>query len=159
MYVSRLRAILGDLPDGPRVVREGTGYAVRVAPNELNAERFVANLERGRALREREPKLAERALAEGIGLWRGTPFVDLPTTPPAVGDEVGLTVPPGADLSTVIGRRLRHRPVLLLLDNCEHVAQAIAALGHATGAGRSRPAGPRLHVGTVYLSCPFPRRR
>lgn len=51
VYVSRLRAILGDLPDGPRVVREGTGYAVRVAPNELNAERFVANLERGRALR------------------------------------------------------------------------------------------------------------
>ena len=42
VYVSRLRALLGEPADGQRIVRSGSGYALRVEPDELDAQRFEA---------------------------------------------------------------------------------------------------------------------
>jgi predicted ATPase/DNA-binding SARP family transcriptional activator len=86
VYVSRLRALVGDLSDGPRIVREGTGYALRIEPMELDSERYMTAVARGRELQARDPDAAEQILAEAMRLWRGPPFADLPETPPAVRD-------------------------------------------------------------------------
>ncbi|HEX9124634.1 MAG TPA: AfsR/SARP family transcriptional regulator, partial [Actinomycetota bacterium] len=86
VYVSRLRGLLGELPDGPRIVRDGAGYTLRVGSKELDAERFVAAIARGRELEDRDPEAAEHVLAGAIRLWRGAPFADLPEPPPAVRD-------------------------------------------------------------------------
>jgi predicted ATPase/DNA-binding SARP family transcriptional activator len=79
VYVSRLRALL----DG-RLVREGTGYALRVGPDELDADRFLAAVEQARELRDRDPGTADEILAGAMHLWRGLPFADFPDAPPAV---------------------------------------------------------------------------
>lgn len=89
VYVSRLRGVLGELPDGLRIVRDGTGYALRVRRRELDAERFVTATERARKLRDPDPSAAEHVLATAMRLWRGAPFADLPEVPPAVRDLVG----------------------------------------------------------------------
>lgn len=86
VYVSRLRGLLGELPDGPHIVRDGTGYALRVASEELDADRFVAAISKGRELQDRDPQAADRILSEAMQLWRGGPFADLPEPPPLVRD-------------------------------------------------------------------------
>ena len=86
VYVSRLRGLLGELPDGPRIVRDGAGYALRLRPKELDAERFVAAIAQGRELRDRQPEGAERILAGAMRLWRAAPFADLAEAPPSVRD-------------------------------------------------------------------------
>jgi DNA-binding SARP family transcriptional activator len=45
VYVSRVRALLWESSDGRRIVRDGPGYALRIAPGELDAERFEAAVE------------------------------------------------------------------------------------------------------------------
>ena len=84
VYVSRLRALLDGSPDDPRIVREGTGYALRVGPDELDADRFLAAVAQARELRHRDPGTAEEILAGAMHLWRGVPFADFPDAPPAV---------------------------------------------------------------------------
>jgi predicted ATPase/DNA-binding SARP family transcriptional activator len=86
VYVSRLRGLLGRLPDGPRIARDGAGYALRLRPKELDAERFLEAIARGGELRDRDPEAAEHILARAMRLWRGAPFADLPEPPPAVRD-------------------------------------------------------------------------
>lgn len=88
VYVSRLRGLLGELPDGPRIVRDGAGYALRLRPKELDAERFVAAIARSRKLEDRDPEAAEHILTDAMRLWRGAPFADLREPPPAVRDLV-----------------------------------------------------------------------
>ena len=88
VYVSRLRALL-DSPNGPRIVREGSGYALRAEPGELDADRFLAAVARGRELRDREPEVAAEILAGAMRLWRGAPFADLPEPPPLVREHAG----------------------------------------------------------------------
>jgi predicted ATPase/DNA-binding SARP family transcriptional activator len=84
VYVSRLRAILGSLPDGPRIVREGSGYVLRVEPEDLDAGRFKAAVAEGRRLAELDPEAAMDTLSDGMRLWRGAPFADLRESPPSV---------------------------------------------------------------------------
>lgn len=73
-YKSRLRGLLG--PGSMRVLP--TGYALRVAPDDVDAVRFdrlVASA--GRA----SGPVEERALlGEAMALWRGTPFEDVRST-------------------------------------------------------------------------------
>ena len=87
VYVSRLRALLGERRDGMRIARDGPGYVLRLEAGELDAERFLEAVGRGRQLRERDPEAADEILSEAMRLWRGTPFADLPDAPPAVQDE------------------------------------------------------------------------
>ncbi len=84
MYVSRLRALLLE-PSGARsIVREGAGYAIRVGPGELDAERFAVAVAEARPLVGTDPEAADRILARAMRLWRGSPFEDLPDPPTAV---------------------------------------------------------------------------
>ncbi|HZD87722.1 MAG TPA: helix-turn-helix domain-containing protein, partial [Gaiellaceae bacterium] len=67
VYVSRLRRAIGEPPDGPRIIRQGDGYALRLEQTELDSERFEAAVAEGLELRERDPDAAERALAAAMG--------------------------------------------------------------------------------------------
>jgi YVTN family beta-propeller protein len=90
-YVSRLRKVLdaarvaSDAPDGDpaessangALLTRGHGYLLRVAPGELDLDRFGELVEQGRnALAADKPEDAARALREGLGLWRGPPLAD-----------------------------------------------------------------------------------
>jgi predicted ATPase/DNA-binding SARP family transcriptional activator len=87
VYASQLRGLLGELPDGPRIVRDGNGYALRVQPDELDAERFAATVARARELQELDPEGADRVLSEAMRLWRGAPFAGLRHPSPAVREQ------------------------------------------------------------------------
>ncbi|MGH3110200.1 MAG: BTAD domain-containing putative transcriptional regulator, partial [Gaiellaceae bacterium] len=59
-YVARLRRLLGR----ERIVTDGSGYVLRVARAELDAERFELLLSEGRS-------------ADALALWRGPPFAEV----------------------------------------------------------------------------------
>ena len=84
VYVSRLRSLLPGPPDGPRIARDGPGYAIRIGPGELDAERFEAAVAEARQLVGHDPEAADLILARAMQLWRGSPFADLPEPPQAV---------------------------------------------------------------------------
>ncbi len=86
VYASELRGILGQA-EGPRIVRDGNGYALRVLPDELDAERFAAAVARARELHELDPEGADRVLSEAMRLWRGAPFAGLRHPSPAVREQ------------------------------------------------------------------------
>ena len=74
VVASRLRATLGE-----ELVRsEGGGYAVRVAPGELDAERFEEGFRRGRdELARGDPSEAAATLRQALELWRGPALADV----------------------------------------------------------------------------------
>ncbi|MEZ0074680.1 BTAD domain-containing putative transcriptional regulator [Planotetraspora sp. GP83] len=60
------------------LVREGPGYALRVAPAAIDAERFTGLAARGRrALDDDEPERAAELLGEALALWRGPAYADI----------------------------------------------------------------------------------
>jgi YVTN family beta-propeller protein len=72
--VSRLRKALGE----GAVITHATGYAVQLAPDELDLDRFGALLEQGRkALAAGDARRAAPRLDEALALWRGPPLADL----------------------------------------------------------------------------------
>ena len=73
-HVSRLRKALGD---GTRLRTEAGGYALRVDPGELDADRFAASLGSARACLSDDPEAALATLEQALSLWRGPPFGDL----------------------------------------------------------------------------------
>ena len=74
-YVSRLRRTIGS--DAP-VTASGSGYAIHVTPDRIDAVRFQQLIDEGRAALSRGAvaRAAER-LGEALELWRGSPFGDL----------------------------------------------------------------------------------
>ena len=93
-YVSRLRKALGangappdesdraSGADGGVLVTQGHGYVLRVAPGELDVERFGEMADRGReALAARKPGEAAAMLSEALGIWRGPPLTDFAYEP------------------------------------------------------------------------------
>jgi predicted ATPase/DNA-binding SARP family transcriptional activator len=75
VHVSRLRSALGD---ADVVETTPAGYRLRVAPGELDAERFATFVEAGRrALDAGQAQRAAAVLHEALGLWRGAPLQDL----------------------------------------------------------------------------------
>ena len=85
-YVSRVRRALGD--DRDRVVSGPSGYCLRVAPGELDRERFTDLVERGRsALVAGRAEEAAALLRDALRLWRGPPLADL-AFEPFVQDEI-----------------------------------------------------------------------
>ena len=78
-YAHRLRTVLGDTD---RIRGESGGYAIRIAPRELDVSVFNALLDdaeclAGKADAESTLALLRRALA----IWRGHPLEDLPSRP------------------------------------------------------------------------------
>jgi len=73
LYVSKLRNVL------PAGLLEtcSPGYVLRVAPRELDSERFERLLEDGRAVRSAgNARLAAALFRRALGLWRGPAFAD-----------------------------------------------------------------------------------
>jgi DNA-binding SARP family transcriptional activator len=92
VQVSKLRKLL----DGVPLRTRGSGYALEVDADALDANRFDGLVEQGRrALGEGDPERATRALGSALTLWRGTPLVDVEAP------EAGL-----AGLSALEERRL-----------------------------------------------------
>src|SRR5262249_13168329 len=82
-YVSRLRALLG--PD--RIERRPPGYLLRVAPGELDLERFERLLAQGReAAAAGDATSARGRLQEALDVWRGPALADLLNEPFAAGE-------------------------------------------------------------------------
>ena len=74
-HVSRLRKVLGG--DG-RVQTRSRGYVLVLDGDDVDADRFVELVTSGRsALGRDEPDRAAESLGTALGLWRGTPLVDL----------------------------------------------------------------------------------
>ena len=76
------------------------------------------------------------ATAAGAGLAGGTRWVDLsavtgpepPALPAAVADAVGVREAPHSSLAGALRQRLRGQPMLIVLDNAEHLVTAVADL-------------------------------
>ncbi len=74
MHVSQLRK---SLEPGVLVTRS-PGYELRIAPGDVDAQRFEAAVDEGRAaLSAGRPADARRILQDALALWRGPPFADL----------------------------------------------------------------------------------
>ena len=56
------------------------------------------------------------------------PIDDPAIAPQAVADGLGMPEVPGQDATMTIAEHVGDRPVLLVLDNCEHLAAAVADL-------------------------------
>jgi DNA-binding SARP family transcriptional activator/ABC-type branched-subunit amino acid transport system substrate-binding protein/streptogramin lyase len=81
--ISSLRKGLGD----GQLVTRGHGYLLQVAEGELDAQRFEALSDQGRAaLAAGDPARAADLLREALALWRGPALADL-AYEPAVSDE------------------------------------------------------------------------
>jgi DNA-binding SARP family transcriptional activator len=95
-YIRKLRLVL--LGTGASIETESNGYRLQMAAQELDACRFETLARDGRnALHADEPATAAQLLEEGLGLWRGSPFVDLENDPTVEGvrqrlDQVRLDV-------------------------------------------------------------------
>jgi len=72
--VARLRKVIG----ADRIETRSNGYAIRVAPGELDLGRFS---ELVAAAEGEEPARRSELLAEAIGLWRGAALQGLPEAP------------------------------------------------------------------------------
>ncbi len=80
VHVSRLRKALGG-PEGP-ITTAPNGYSIRVAPGELDLERFTRLAEEGRlALGADDPERGAELLREALSLWRGPPVADFTFEP------------------------------------------------------------------------------
>jgi YVTN family beta-propeller protein len=72
-YVSQLRRVLGD----DRLHTQLRGYAIRVAPGELDVDRFQQQFEEGRrAQAAGEHGRASLLLSEALAIWRGPPLAE-----------------------------------------------------------------------------------
>ncbi|MFG2075644.1 Predicted ATPase [Nonomuraea maritima] len=81
VYISRLRRVLepGRPRGGPNrlLVTVASGYALRVAPEQVDALRFEQYVRSaGEHLEEADPQSARARLEKALGLWRGTPYAD-----------------------------------------------------------------------------------
>jgi DNA-binding SARP family transcriptional activator len=78
VYVLRLRRVLGD-PEGRVLTTRAPGYQLLLQPGDLDAGSFETLAAQGRrALAEGDARGAGEALAEALGLWRGTALADVP---------------------------------------------------------------------------------
>ena len=86
-YISQLRRLL---PDGDeRIRRIGDGYVLRLAPGELDTDRFDSLTAAAAAL-DCSPYDGARLLREALSLWRGLPLVELADDPRAQAAVAGL---------------------------------------------------------------------
>lgn len=84
VYVVRLRQALEPAQDGARaslLTRQGSGYLLRVRPEEVDALLFADLVARGhRAAGTGAHDRAARLFREALGMWRGAPYADFQDT-------------------------------------------------------------------------------
>ena len=67
-----------------RIETRGSGYAIALAPGELDAERFRALVAKATEARGGgDAAGAAELIREALGLWRGPPLADLPPVAPS----------------------------------------------------------------------------
>ena len=87
VYVRELRRTLGP----GRIVTQGSGYQLRAEPEEIDARRFEALAERGRAaVAAGDPAGGAAHLREALGQWRGAALADAADEPFARGEAARL---------------------------------------------------------------------
>ncbi|WP_405086586.1 BTAD domain-containing putative transcriptional regulator [Microbispora sp. NBC_01389] len=80
VYISRLRRVLE--PNRPRggpnrlLVTVASGYALRAAPEQVDALRFEATVRSAGERLEENPQSARARLESALALWQGTPYSD-----------------------------------------------------------------------------------
>ncbi|WP_214104988.1 BTAD domain-containing putative transcriptional regulator [Acrocarpospora catenulata] len=85
VYISRLRRVLE--PNRPRggpnrlLVTVASGYALRAAPEQVDALRFEATVRAAGERLDENPQTARARLETALGLWRGTPYSDFADQP------------------------------------------------------------------------------
>ncbi|WP_285583873.1 AfsR/SARP family transcriptional regulator [Actinoallomurus iriomotensis] len=93
-YVSRIRGQLRDRGDDAAAesLRTcGPGYLLRCDDTELDSVCFESMLDNARdALAKRRYKTAARLLSDGLRIWRGAPFLDIPRMPTVVAEACRL---------------------------------------------------------------------
>ena len=81
IYVHQLKKLIGDTERRTLVYR-APGYMLRVAPGDVDIQRFETLVAEGRdALAAGDPERAAGLLGEALGLWRGPLLADVPPTP------------------------------------------------------------------------------
>lgn len=87
-YVWNLRQSLG----GDAIVTDPPGYALRIAPSDVDVGRFRALVRDGdTALAGGDPAKASAVLGEAVALWRGEPFGGVAAHTGLAGEAVRLT--------------------------------------------------------------------
>jgi DNA-binding SARP family transcriptional activator len=77
---------------GERVAARAPGYALDVAPGEIDAHRFADLATAGRRhLAEGDVAAATSTLDEALGLWRGDPYAEFADEPWAQGESTRLS--------------------------------------------------------------------
>ncbi|MBX6383851.1 MAG: AAA family ATPase [Microbispora sp.] len=85
VYISRLRRVLE--PNRPRggpnrlLVTVASGYALRAAPEQVDALRFEAMVRSAGERLEDDPQAARARLDAALALWQGTPYADFADQP------------------------------------------------------------------------------
>ncbi|NAS24970.1 AAA family ATPase [Herbidospora sp. NEAU-GS84] len=85
VYISRLRRVLE--PNRPRggpnrlLVTVASGYALRAAPEQIDALRFEATVRAAGERLDDNPQTARARLESALGLWQGTPYSDFQDQP------------------------------------------------------------------------------
>ena len=175
VYVHKLRNALeperGRGAPGELLVTQAPGYALRVAPDQLDAHRFESLLGGGRAAAEAgDPAAAAGRLREALDLWRGPAYADFAYDPfsqaeiarleelrlDATEDRIEADLALGgsaelvAEVEALISRnplRERFRGQLML-----------ALIGRAGRRTRSRSSTRRAGFSTTNSGCPRARR-
>jgi DNA-binding SARP family transcriptional activator/tetratricopeptide (TPR) repeat protein len=80
IYIHRLKKLIGDA-EGKMLVYRAPGYMLRVAPGDLDIERFESLAAEGAgALAAGQEGRAAEMLGEALGMWRGRLLADVPQT-------------------------------------------------------------------------------
>jgi serine/threonine protein kinase/DNA-binding SARP family transcriptional activator len=85
-YVYRLRKVLGD---GRLEGRDG-GYVLAAAPGEIDAARFEALVNQGKAQVASDPSAAAATLSDALSLWRADALADVTEEPSLRGEAARL---------------------------------------------------------------------
>lgn len=82
VFVHGLRKALREVSDDDLIVRTPPGYRLRITSEQTDVARALALHQQARDAREAgQPRVAERALTEALGLWRGAALADVRDTP------------------------------------------------------------------------------
>jgi DNA-binding SARP family transcriptional activator/WD40 repeat protein len=88
VYVSRLRKLLAQNGEAPRVVTRSHGYMLEVDPNLVDLDRFEQLLRAGRGqLAAGDADSARKTLRKALSLWRGPALADLAGAVPFARDQ------------------------------------------------------------------------
>ncbi|WP_173924345.1 BTAD domain-containing putative transcriptional regulator [Agromyces sp. Marseille-P2726] len=84
--VGRVRSAIGR----DAIETEPGAYVLRVDPDSIDVQRFEQHAESARLHLENDPARALDAAERALALWRGSPYADLASWPPALGESERL---------------------------------------------------------------------